>query len=372
MKSLFFAVIFCCVTLVFGGEKAAVKNCVEGALKAGLALDFAGLKQFCSEDYVKIPENKKILDRKLLDSVSVYFEKLKEPNLTFSELVKLNFMLKGQKITEEQLANYRKLDSSERGRAMVQQAQSQLKKLQDNIKNIEKEVLPKIKYGTMYLKDDFAVWFYKLDYFVKFKGVLVLRKENGIWKIFREFTTIDSEKNTDIAVVSEVRKFAEDGYKKSRKFSSYMELIEEYSPDWVAIMPAANGNVMNYQRSEKLAKFYDMIQNGKTTMVQAGPLYMEAFGIKVTPEMLAKFADQDKSAEGQKWIQQYRDVIKKHREELKNISDSTIKHIVVWEDCALLADSFSLPISGKVERISLLKKQQGKYLVYRSVSRKKE
>jgi hypothetical protein len=358
--------------MVYGGEEKAVKNCVEGALKAGLALDFAGLKQFCSADYVKIPENKKILDRKLLNLMSVYFEKLKEPDLTFSELVKLNFMLKGQKITEEQMANYRKLDSSERGRAMVQQAKGQLKKLQDNIKNIEKEVLPKVQYGTMYLKDDFAVWFYKLDYFVKFKGVLVLRKENGNWKIYREFTTIDSEKNTDIASEAEVRKFIEAIGEKSRNFASYMELISEYSPDWVAMMPPANGNIVNYQKSEKMAKFYDMIQNGNTTMVQAGPLYMEAFGIKVTPEMLAKFADQDKSGDGQKWIQQYRDVIKKHREELKKTFDNTIKHVVVFEDCVLVADSFVLPLTGETERISLLKKHQGKYLVYRSVSRKKE
>ena len=371
-KNLFCVLLFCCCALVCADEKAEIRKCVEGILRAGCNMDWETVKKFASADYVKIPENNKVLDRKLLENMAIYWKSVKAPDLTFSELVKLNAMLQGRTLTDVQIANYRKLDSTEHGKSLVKKTKEQLENTENNVRQIAAEVMKKVQYGPMYVKDDLAVWFYKSDYVVKLKGVLVLRKENGSWKLYREFSSLDSEKNTDVANVEEVRKFAEDGYKKSSDFSSYTELLTDISRGYIAVMPNANGQVVNYEKSEKMAKFYDIIESENPTMVKAGPLYMEAFGIKLTPEILAKFADQDKNGQGEKFIQQYKNELAKHRKALKNISDNKVKDIFVFEDCALLIDSLVLPITGKIERISLLKKNQGKYFYYRSVSRKSD
>ena len=39
-------------------------------------------------------------------------------------------------------------------------------------------------------------------------------------------------------------------------------------------------------------------------------------------------------------------------------------------EAALLIDSWDLPNAGRLERVALIKKEQGKYLIYRAVSRK--
>ena len=55
---------------------------------------------------------------------------------------------------------------------------------------------------------------------------------------------------------------------------------------------------------------------------------------------------------------------------MKKMYQYSIQKIFVFEDCALVMDQFYLPNTGSIERISLIKKHQKKYLFYRSVSRK--
>lgn len=367
-RLLVFGLSFLCL-LAGADDKTAIQNCVEKAIKAGMTLDFNIVKGLCTGDYVKIQENQKVLDRKLLDNTAIYFERMKDPDLKFSELVELKFMIRGQKITEDKLAHYRKLDSTGRGKALVQQAQAEIRKTHENLCRTAGELLKTVQYGPMFLHDDLAVWFYKLDWQVKFKGVIVLRKENNFWKISREFSTLDNAAGGDQAIADEVRNFMKENERKSRNFSSYTELLAEYSPENVSVM--SDGKSMNYAQAEKLAKFHDSLLYSTPTMVQAAPLYIEAYGGKVTPEMLAHFADQDKSGQGKQWLSKYQEAMKKHREELRNAPDDyTIKHIFLYEDMALIMDSWSLPAAGKIERVSLIKKHQGKYLLYRTVSRK--
>ena len=368
-KHLLITGILVCGVSAFAGEKAALKNCVHNAMKAGFNMDWNGLKKYCSSDYVKIPENRKVIDRKLLDRTALFFERMQAPDLTFSELVKLNFLMKGQNITDAQLANYRKLDNTDRGKNMVKQAQAQVKAAQDNIRAVVKNVADKVQYGPLYLQNDLAVWFYKLDCGVKTKGVIILRKENGSWKIFREFVTHDNAEKSSVAIEAEVRKFAADCTAASRNFKNWTELLKWNSTDSMAVL--WNGKSVSYQQTEKMAKFYDMLQNGNPTMAQAWPLYMEGQGITVTDEMKKQFADQDKSGNGKKVIAQIKNIISKYKESVKNTpNDHSIKHIFLFEDCALLIDTWTLPSTGKTERICLIKKQQGKYLIFRSVTRK--
>ena len=368
-KHLLPTVILVCGVSAFAGEKAAVKSCVDNAMKAGFNMDWNSLKTHCSTDYVKIQADKKVIDRKVLERTALFFEQMMTPNLTFSELVKLNFMMKGQNITETQLVNYRKLDSTPRGKQMVKQAQAQIKAAQDNIRNIAKDVAGKVKYGSLYLKNDLAVWFYKVDLSRKVKGVLILRKENGSWKIFREFVTHDNAEKSSVAIEAEVRKFAADCTAASRNFKNWTELLKWNSTDSMAVL--WNGKSASYQQSEAMAKFYDMLQNGNPTMAQAWPLYMAGQGIPVTDEMKKQFADQDKSGNGQKVIAQIKNIISKYKESVKKSpNDHSIKHIFLFEDCALLIDSWTLPSTGKTERICLIKKQQDKYQIFRSVTRK--
>lgn len=371
IKQFLLIAVMGCSALLWGSEEAAAKKVVEAAMKAGSLMDFSTAKQYYSNEYVKIAQDKKIFDRKLLENIATYFERIKDPDLTFSELVKLNFMLKGQHLTDAQLENYRRLDFSDRGKALVKQAQSQVKSQQDNVRQMANEAFCKYQYGSVYLEKNLAVLFYKLDFVFKIKGVLILRKENNQWKIYREFSTIDQTENIERADKEEVRKFALQSNRAARNFDSWLDLTQDTSSDCICIMP--DGSHTDYQQSEKKAKFLDMVEKGNPTMVQAGPLHIEASGQKITPEMLANFANQDKSGQGKLWLQQYKNAIIKYRENLRNAPDDyIIKDIFVFEDCALLIDSSTLIETGRIERIALIKKYQGKYLIYRSVSCKVE
>ena len=369
IKQFLLIAVLGCSVLLWSSEEAMVKKVVEAALKAGSMMDFSTAKQYFSHDYVKISQDKKVSDRKLLENAATYFERIKDPALTFSELVKLNFMLKGQTLTDAQLANYRSLDSTERGKAMVRKAQSQVKAQQDNLRQIINDILSKYQYGSVYLEKNLAVLFYKVDFVFKVKGVLVLRKENNQWKIYREFTTLDPGKDFSAAAETEIRICVDESHKSARNLSNFTDFLKYYSKESLSVMP--DGMSMDYQQAEKRAKFYSMLQNGTPTMVQAAPLFMESGGQKVTAEMLAHFADQDKSGKGREWIMQHKNIIEKYRSDMKKMYQYSIEKIFVFEDCALVMDQFYLPNTGSTERISLIKKQQGKYLFYRSVSRKK-
>ena len=369
IKHLLLLSVICCSAAIFADEKAEIKKIVETGINSAGNMDWERFKQLCSYDYVKVPENRKVFDRKLLDKTAIYFARIQDPGLTFSELAKLNFTFRGQQVSDEQLANYRKLDSTERGKAMVKQAQAQLQTTRNNLKKVINEVQDKYQYGDIFIEDDLAVLFYKLDYIAKIKGVLVLRKENNQWKLYREFSSMDSGKNASVAKQDEVKIFANKMHRSSRNFASFMDLLKGHSTDSVAVF--ADGKIMDYQQAEKFAKFHDMLANGTPTMAESAPLFMEAYGKKVTPEMLAHFADQDKSGKGREWVTQYQTAMQKYRNELKNTPGNyVIKHIFVFEDCALLIDSWDLPNAGRMERVALIKKEQGKYLIYRAVSRK--
>jgi len=357
-----------CSAVLWGSEEATVKTVVESAIKAGSMMDFSTAKQYYSHDYVKIVQDKKILDSKLLENTATYFKRIQDPALTFSELVKLNFMLKEQTLTDAQLANYRRLDSTERGKALVKQAQSQVKAQQDNLRQIANDVLSKYQYGSGYIGKNLAVLFYKLDFVFKIKGVLVLRKENNLWKIYREFSTLDPEKDFSAATETEVREFVNESHKAARDLTNFTDFQKYYSKESLSVF--SDGKSMDYQQAEKRAKFYSMLQSGTPTMVQAAPLFMEICGQKVTAEMFAHFADQDKSGKGREWIMRYKNIIEKYRSDMKKMYQYSIQKIFVFEDCALVMDQFYLPNTGSIERISLIKKHQKKYLFYRSVSRK--
>ena len=327
------------------------------------------MKKFCTDDYVKIPENKKVFDRKMLEVLAAYWEKVQAPDLTFSELMKVVSMLKGQQLTDAQLASYRKLDNGQVGKEAVKKAQMQLQTLRRDMQKIFKEALPGIVYGTWFIDKDWAVCFYKSSYLIPVKGVIVFRKVNNEWKLSREFSINDDEKNQSIASEKEVRKFVENYKQANRSLTHYRDLLAFYSTDSLSVFP--DGSNMNYQQAEKLAKFNDMLLTGNPTMVQAMPLIIEARGKSVTPEQLAKFADQDRTGEGKKIIEQLRKKVIEHcAETKKNVESCEVKYIVVYGDCALLVDYFTLPVNGRIERVSLLKKHNGKYLIYRTASKK--
>ena len=90
IKYLLLAAVVCCSTVVFADEKAEIKKFVENALQTGGRMDWERFKEFSSYDYVKIPENRKVFNRKLLDKTALYFSRIQDPRLTFSELAKLN------------------------------------------------------------------------------------------------------------------------------------------------------------------------------------------------------------------------------------------------------------------------------------------
>ena len=107
-------------------------------------------------------------------------------------------------------------------------------------------------------------------------------------------------------------------------------------------------------------------------MAEAAPLFIEAMGNKVTPQMRARFAAQDQSGQGREWVANYKKIVEKYRRDLKKSYKYSIQKILVFEDCALLLDQFYLPNAGSIERISLIKKHQGKYFFHRLVSRKSQ
>ena len=368
IKQFLLIAVLGCTAGLRGSEAATVKNVVEAAWIAGSTMDFSHAIKFYSGDYVKIGEDKRVFDRKVLENTATYFERIKDPALTFSELVKLNAMLKGQSLTEAQLAKYRSLDATERGKAMVRQTQSQVNSQRNELRQIVKEVMSKYQYGSPFMEKDLAVLFYKLDHHARLKGVLVLRKENGQWKIYREFVTSDPEKDFASAKESEVRKFVNESHEAARNLASCVDFGKYYSEDATALLP--DGKRMDYQQLEKQAKFFTMLQNGTPSMAQAAPLFIEAMGKKVTPQMRARFAAQDQSGKGREWIINYKKIVEKYRGELKKSYKYSIQKIFVFEDCALLLDQFNLPNAGSVERISLIKKHQGKYFFHRLVSRK--
>ena len=113
-----------------------------------------------------------------------------------------------------------------------------------------------------------------------------------------------------------------------------------------------------------------MLENGTPTAVQAGTLSIESGGVKVTPDMLNYFAEMDRNGQTEKWLTQYRKAIIKYREDIKKHYKDSIKKIFIFEDCALVLSDCVMPNSGKHDKISLIKKYQGKYLLCRDVIRK--
>ena len=368
IKQFILIAILGCAVVLWGSEAATVKNIVEAAWIAGSTLDCSNAIKFYSGDYVKIGEDKRVFDRKVLENTATYFERIKDPALTFSELVKLNAMLKGESLSEAQLAKYRSLDATERGKAMVRQAQSQVNSERNELRQIVKEVMSKYQYGFPFMEKDLAVLFYKLDHYARLKGVLVLRKENGQWKIYREFVTTDPEKDFDPAKESEVRKFVIGAHEAARDLASCIDFGKYYSKDAAALLP--DGKRMDYRQMEKLAKLFTMLQKGTPSMAETAPLFIEAMGNKVTPQMRAGFTAQDQSGQGREWGANNKKIVEKYRRDLKKSYKYSIQKILVFEDCALLFDQFYLPNAGCIERISLIKKHQGKYFFHRQVSRK--
>ena len=367
VKQLLLLFILSFSFLSFADDKAQIASCVKAAMKAGMSLDFSTSKKYCSENYVKIAEDKKVFDRKMLERSAVYFERIKDPKLTFSELVKLNFSMRGQTLSEAQLANYRKLDTTPQGQAQVRQAQKQIKQTVQDLTELCQELFPKVEFGPQFIREDIAVWFYKLKCEINIKGVIILRKESGSWKLYREFIILNDGYDKSAAAEAEVRKFAEKSYDLSRNFTNYVDVLQDFSKEGVSVFP--DGKSTDYEQALKRAQFFDLLRKGEPTMAEAAPLWAESCGIKVTAQMKEKYAEKE-TPEWKNWLRKCKEDMLKHRADLKKSLKPSIKHIFLFEDCALLIDHFHLPNAGNTERISLIKKNKGQYLLYRSASRK--
>lgn len=355
--------------LSFADTKAEIKNCINSSMKAALSMNWSEFKKFCSEDYVKIAQDQKVFDNKSVEQTIRYFEGMKNPDLTYSELVKLTCMMKEQTLTEPMLALCRKLDSTERGKQLVRKAKKQLMDSYDNIIQVVNDVMKNVQYGPLFIENDLAVQFYKLDYFVKTKGAIILRKENGKWKLFREFSIVDTGNKSPIPSAAEVEKFIHYYQKISSEFTDFKKIAEFYSPEWVGVR--SDGRKDNYQRVIKKIKLFDLLENGTPTAVQAGTLSFESSGVKVTPDMLKKLAGMDKNGQAEKWITQYRKAIAQYREKIKQNCEYSIKKIFIFEDCALALYDYVVPNAGQLNDITLIKKHQGKYLFCRTTYRKR-
>ena len=369
LKCLLLLTALFCGTLSFADTQAEIKNCIDGSLKAALSMNWNEFKKFCSEDYVKIAQDQKVFDNKVLEQTILYFEGMKNPDLTYSELAKLTSMMNGQTLSEPMLALYRKFDSTERGKQMVRQAQ---KKALDSYKDmiqLVNDVMEKVQYGPLFIEKDLAVWFYKVDYTVKTKGAIVLRKEKGKWKLFRDFSIVDTGNEPHIPSAAEVEKFIHYTFKITSEFTDFKKMAEFYSPEWVGIR--SDGRKDSYQRVIKKIKLFDLLENGTPTAVQAGTLSFESAGVKVTPDMLKKLAEMDKNGQAEKWITQYRKAIAQYREKIKQNCEYSIKNIFIFEDCALVLYDYVVPNAGQIDDITLIKKHQGKYLFCRSTYQKR-
>ena len=368
LKCLLLLTALFCGALSFADTKAEIKNCIDGSLKAALSVNWREFKKFCSEDYVKIAQDQKVFDNNTIERTALYVEGMKNPDLTYSELVKLTSMMNGQTLSEPMLALYRKFDSTERGKQMVRQAQ---KKALDSYKDmiqLVNDVMKKVQYGPLFIEKDLAVWFYKLDYTVKTKGAIVLRKEKGKWKLFRDFAIVDTRNEPHIPSAAEVEKFIHYYKKIAYEFTDFKKIAEFYSQEWIGVRSGKQN--LSYRKLVKKIKLYDMLENGTPTAVQAGTLSIESSGAKVTPIMLNYFAEMDRNGQTEKWITQYRKAIIKYREDIKKHYKYSIKKIFIFEDCALVLSDCVMPNSGKHDKISLIKKYQGKYLFCRDVIRK--
>lgn len=369
LKCLLLLTALFCGALSFADTKAEIKNCIDGSLKAALSVNWREFKKFCSEDYVKIAQNQKVFDNNTIERTALYVEGMKNPDLTYSELVKLTSMMKGQTLSEPMLALYRKFDSTERGKQMVRQAQ---KKALDSYKDmiqLVNDVMKKVQYGPLFIEKDLAVWFYKVDYTVKTKGAIVLRKEKGKWKLFRDFAIVDTGNEPHIPSAAEVEKFIHYTFKITSEFTDFKKMAEFYSPEWVGIR--SDGRKDSYQRVIKKIKLFDLVENGTPTAVQAGPLSIESSGAKVTPIMSNYFAEMDRNGQTEKWLTQYRKAIAQYREKIKQNCEYSIKNIFIFEDCALALYDYVVPNAGQIDDITLIKKHQGKYLFCCTTYRKR-
>ena len=369
LKCLLLLAALFCGTLSFADTQAEIKNCINNSIKAALSMNWNEFKKFCSEDYVKIAQDQKVFDNKVLEQTILYFEGMKNPDLTYSELAKLTSMMKGEPLSESRLAIYRKFDSTERGKQMVRQAQKQTLEAFNDMCQMVNEVMEKTQYGPLFIEDNLAVQFYKLDYFVKTKGAIVLRKENGQWKLFREFSIVDTGNEPHIPSAAEVEKFIHYTFKITSEFTDFKKMAEFYSPEWVGIR--SNGRKDSYQQVIKKIKLFDLLENGTPTAVQAGPLSVESSGAKVTPIMLNYFAEMDRNGQTEKWLTQYRKAIAQYREKIKQNCEYSIKNIFIFEDCALALYDYVVPNAGQIDDITLIKKHQGKYLFCRTTCRKR-
>ena len=62
IKRLLLLSVFSFCFLSFADDKAEIEVCITKAVKAGMSMDFNTVKQYCSKDYVKLPNDKKVLN----------------------------------------------------------------------------------------------------------------------------------------------------------------------------------------------------------------------------------------------------------------------------------------------------------------------
>ena len=270
----------------------------------------------------------------------------------------------------EQLARLRKLDRSEQSGQQLAKFRQAIGSLKDTLGAMTADLLEIVANAPFYVSGDTAITVFRSELAgQRYFGMILMKKENGKWKISREMSVNDSGNDGSKATEAEVRTWAKEIFTASCNTVKATDDLKSYAHDIVTVLP--DGKTFNYHQAEKILKFKELLyRNSEASMVELMPLLIEGYGGTVNSEMVKHYAGLDKSGQGREYIAQMRDKIKKYDEQLKKLQDKfQIKHIFIYGDIVAVVENYQLPADRNVESAVLLKKEQGKYLICRSVAR---
>lgn len=372
MKKIFCLSIFLfLMTLVFSAdEAAAVKLCIESSTKAGMTFNFNEMALYCSSDYVKIDNQNKVVTRVILERSARFFQRLSDPGLTFEELITLNAENQGRTLSDADRENAKKVDQSGDGKRIVQQTRAHLQRQIEVLKENIPVILKNTVYSEPVFYKNYAVIFYQGNFGVAYKGVVLLRKEKGSWKIYREMM-LEMTGSQDTASEQEVRDFVMEYTRRTADFSKYPALLES-SCAKTALSVMHDGAVVTYSQTEKLGRFLSLLIAGTPPLAEVMPLLIEGRGGTVTPEMLKNYQKMDLTGQGREQVLKLRQEVQRQQAKTQHcVKEFRIEHIFFYQDLALVLEHSSLPSAGPIEGVTLIRKEAGKYLYHKSVSRKR-